>query len=639
MPDVPRLTRWPAWPLALLVVAASALSAPADDFRVYPYLQHPAPDAMTVLWFSDSAEPGMLRFAPVDGGARVEERTSQPVVAASLAYPPWEEQTFFGGAAPPAPYRHRLRLAGLRPDTRYAYSVRQGATTFADTFHTAPTVRRPVRLTFFSDSETEPESTGKPTAWADPSGAEASRVYLLDQTTGFANNLEVILGRRPDLLAVSGDLVESGGEQRDWDEFWQHLSGSRGHLASRVPLVAVPGNHEYYEGPGMDGYAQPGSERAIARYLTYFEEPANGSAEPADEGRYWRLDYGPVTLVGLDVTNGTPHQSPGDTNYYLLGQGDEGGGGSPGFAPGTRQYAWLEAQLQDAQARSAFTFVLFHHVSHSVGPHGWPPGPVSGGGLDPQSGVPVRALAPLFLRYGVDALIAGHDEIWERSELAGTQVRPDGTRIPHVLQVWDVGTAGDGLRGPESGLTNEAQRYLVHTDVPEVWRDGILVEGGKHYGHLEVDVLPADDGTWQAVLTPAYAFPLFAAGGPYLGYERRVYEDVVTLAGRQASTAVGDTGTGSVPSAVTLWAPWPNPFNATVLLRYDLPRRAAVEVDVYDALGQRVRRLVDGQQPAGHHRVEWNATDAEGALVASGVYVVRLRTGSYSDSATVVLAR
>ena len=228
------------------------------------------------------------------------------------------------------------------------------------------------------------------------------------------------------------------------------------------------------------------------RFCSYFEFPANGSNNPRQQNRYFRFDYGPIALIGLDVANGSPHQSAGDTNFFLLGEGEEGGGHAPAFGPGSQQYEWLKAQLEDAQRTRHFTFVMFHHTPYSVGPHGWPPG--QGEGFDTQSGVPVRVLTPLFLRYGVDAVLAGHDEMWERSEVDGVEVAQSGERVPHTVHFYDIGIGGDGLRGPQQDLVNPQQAFLAHAHAPERWSDSGLVDGGKHYGHLEVDVQPLANG-------------------------------------------------------------------------------------------------------------------------------------------------
>ncbi len=528
-----RRTR-PLWLLvaAMTVLLAACGGSPAppgrpavDGFRVPPYLQNLTTGAVTILWFSEDDAAGRLSYG-LEGAASIAEVTSEPELALALHYSAADTVAVPRGEIPAAPFRHRMRLTGLEPDTVYEYAVEQGESRAGATFRTAPAEPRAIRFIAFSDSETEPESTGKRAAWPDPAGSDGERRYPIDQTRGFANNLEVIWERRPDFLAIAGDLVETGGEQRDWDEFWRHLTAPENTpgVARHLPVIAAPGNHEYYVGV-KPLFAQPYSEHALARFRTYFEFPKNGAEDPEQEGRYHRFDYGPITVIAVDVINQSPHGSDSDSSFYLRGARDPGGGHAPDFAPGSRQHAWLEEQLADAQSRSAFTFLLFHINPYTSGKHGKPPG--QGEGLDPQSGLPVRVLTPLLMRYGVDAVIAGHDEMWERSEIEGVEVLPEGGERPHAIHFFDVGTAGDGLRGPMAGVENPFRRFLAHEDAPEVWEGGVLVAGGKHYGHLEVDVTPLDGGGWQAELEAVYVLP--AAAGGEGGYERRVYDDTVVL--------------------------------------------------------------------------------------------------------------
>ena len=583
---------------AFLLLLIFPLFAEGSDFRVPPYLQNPSTDGMTVIWFSNEATPGQLTYRREgEGGETV--RHSVPARANALAYPAWEVSGFFGGEAPAAPFRHRVRLEGLAAGATYSYTVEQGESRFNAVLTTAPVADQPIRFIAYADSETEPESTGKHVGWT---GGGDDQIYPLDQTDGYAGNLAVIRSRQPHFITISGDLVESGGEQRDWDEFWHHIGDVDGSasLAGRVPFLVVPGNHEYYSGPSIGGYAQPASEEAIGRFLTYFESSGGEDVKPGQQQRYYHLNYGPLALIGLDVANGSPHQSEGDTNFFLLGEEDVGGGGAPAFGPGSTQYAWLEERLAEAQQSARFTFVFFHHIPYSVGPHGWPAG--EGAGFDTQSGVAVRALTPLFMRYGVDAVIAGHDEIWERSEIEGVEIGPGGGQTPHSIHFLDVGIGGDGLRPPQEGLENPHQKFLAHSDAPEIWRDGVLVDGGKHYGHLEVDVLPGEKGSWQAVLKPVYIFPMLAADGTYLGSERRVYDDIVTL-NREAPTAI-NSPEDARPAIFGLEPPYPNPFNSTVLLRYSLGMDSPVKVEIYDLKGQLVRSLGEGRRAAGYHSVE-----------------------------------
>jgi hypothetical protein len=71
---------------------------------------------------------------------------------------------------------------------------------------------------------------------------------------------------------------------------------------------------------------------------------------------------------------------------------------------------------------------------------------------------------------------------------------------------------------------------------------------------------------------------------------------------------------------------YPNPFNPSTLIEYRLPQADQVEIDIYNSLGQHIKRLIDGNQPAGLHHVSWEGTDTAGNPVASGVYIYRIRT-------------
>ena len=69
----------------------------------------------------------------------------------------------------------------------------------------------------------------------------------------------------------------------------------------------------------------------------------------------------------------------------------------------------------------------------------------------------------------------------------------------------------------------------------------------------------------------------------------------------------------------------PNPFNSRTVISWFQLSPGPVRLELYNALGQRVRTLVDEIQAAGRHQVSWNARDHGGAPVASGVYLSRLQ--------------
>jgi hypothetical protein len=88
------------------------------------------------------------------------------------------------------------------------------------------------------------------------------------------------------------------------------------------------------------------------------------------------------------------------------------------------------------------------------------------------------------------------------------------------------------------------------------------------------------------------------------------------------------------PDRFALLPAYPNPFNPSTTVAYELAATAEVSLDVYDALGQRVRRLARGRQAAGRYEVEFDA-----AGLPSGLYVYRLVAGDRSFTRSMVLIK
>lgn len=473
-------------------------------FRVAPYLQRVSDHAATIIWYSESANAGSVRIGdapPVNSGP--------PRVACELAYHPGERR--HADANGPPPYRHEFHLTGLEPGSTYDVAVAQDGDMAIVSVRTPEPSR--VRFVVYADSETEPESSGADVVWPTTDGTNTDRRYLIDQTTGYAANLESIAKSDPDFVAIAGDLVESGGEQRDWDEFWRHNAA----LAASAPIVPALGNHEYYGGPGeFGGYGGEASRRALRKYTSFFDRPP-----------YYSFNHGPIALIVLDLNNGKPERSATDTNWFLNDM-------APEWRAGSEQREWLLRVLADAQRDKAFTFVMFHAAPYSSGIHGKPPG--VGDGQNFSSGLPIRELTPLFMQFGVDAVFSGHDEMYEHSVVHGEETTSDGSRAKHAIHFFTVGIGGDGLRGSEPGVDNPYRVYSADRDSAERYdAEGVLLDGGKHYGHLAVDIRRADDGTFEAHFQPVYVFPLVGRQeGEPPTFETRVYDDALVLTSRRA---------------------------------------------------------------------------------------------------------
>ena len=78
------------------------------------------------------------------------------------------------------------------------------------------------------------------------------------------------------------------------------------------------------------------------------------------------------------------------------------------------------------------------------------------------------------------------------------------------------------------------------------------------------------------------------------------------------------------PVAFSLYANYPNPFNAKTQIVYTLSETGPVELAIYNVRGQRLRTLIQGVQAAGRYQIAWNGHSDSGGPLASGVYLYRL---------------
>lgn len=71
----------------------------------------------------------------------------------------------------------------------------------------------------------------------------------------------------------------------------------------------------------------------------------------------------------------------------------------------------------------------------------------------------------------------------------------------------------------------------------------------------------------------------------------------------------------------------PNPFNPTTSISFATPEAGDVTLEIFNSLGQQVTELIAGHVDAGHHTTSWNARNANGSVVSTGLYIARLAMG------------
>jgi hypothetical protein len=110
--------------------------------------------------------------------------------------------------------------------------------------------------------------------------------------------------------------------------------------------------------------------------------------------------------------------------------------------------------------------------------------------------------------------------------------------------------------------------------------------------------------------------------------------------GEEAALASGLSASGTPPARYALHACCPNPFNPRTTIRFDLPEPARVDLEIYDAAGRVVRRLLrEESRKAGGHTAVWNGRDDAGRQVAAGVYFCRLRAGAFHQTRPMTLLK
>jgi len=90
------------------------------------------------------------------------------------------------------------------------------------------------------------------------------------------------------------------------------------------------------------------------------------------------------------------------------------------------------------------------------------------------------------------------------------------------------------------------------------------------------------------------------------------------------ASAVAEVIPGTLPTSFQLNQNFPNPFNPSTTISFDLPTRSKVTLTVFNLLGQEVSTLIDKDLPANSYKVEWDGRSDTGESVASGIYFYKL---------------
>ena len=98
-------------------------------------------------------------------------------------------------------------------------------------------------------------------------------------------------------------------------------------------------------------------------------------------------------------------------------------------------------------------------------------------------------------------------------------------------------------------------------------------------------------------------------------------------------------GASTAPKNFMLHENYPNPFNPTTQIRFDVPRVSNVTLTIYNMLGQKVRTFTMHSVPAGYHALNWKATNDFGVPVSAGLYLYQLQTEGFIQTKKMILLK
>jgi len=154
--------------------------------------------------------------------------------------------------------------------------------------------------------------------------------------------------------------------------------------------------------------------------------------------------------------------------------------------------------------------------------------------------------------------------------------------------------------------------------------------GGESYRQNNLDVnVYAQLSRWFGGQNPALSIWRFE-------YTSSTSDSLVFIVNAHTGNIVGidETEDNYLPDDFALFPNYPNPFNPSTRIRYDISGKSIVQLKIYDVLGNEIRTLVNEEKSPGRYEIEFDATG-----LPSGIYFYHLRAGNFFETKKMVLLK
>ena len=328
--------------------------------------------------------------------------------------------------------------------------------------------------------------------------------------------MQGVINDKANFVLHTGDLVQYGTRLA----YWFDLFADWAPLLNTIPMMPIYGNHE------VDAYLN-----------RFFKLPGNNSSDPDNSGHWYSFDYNNVHIISLDCYRG--------------------------YTEGTEQYNWLISDLENIPATADFVFIQIHE-------------PPFTSGIGHGSNLDIREnLTPIFDKYKVDIVFAGHEHIYERS---------------FVNDIYYIVTGGAG--SPLYNLQAGSNKY------------SIFAETVNHYCRVKIDGKKLLFEMVRSNGTIGDSFEIIKKGNP------------------------------PVTNSFLLEQNYPNPFNSLTKIKFSIVESSFTSLKIYNILGEEVTTLFNENKQRGNYVFNFNAKN-----LVSGVYFAVLSNGSNISTIKLLLLK
>ena len=592
------------------------------QLMLVPYLQTPSTNSIYVCWHDTLSNLTSVEYGTTSALGQVTIGTNE-IISSEYRW-------------------HTVKLTGLQPNTEYFYKAVSGSgSSLIYNFRTLPDSNYTGKIRFLLYSDTHNNDTTMAVKVIKQSKLLAQQLYGND----IHNHINLILH--------SGDLVVSGSTITQWtDHYFAPLS----NLSPYLPTMTVAGNHEI-------------EHQNYYKYMKY--DDVNGL--PAANERFWSLkvantvfiglnsnaisSYGTLQKVWLDSYLNTVENDPSVDFVFVMshhfsitelwGEGITYDGG-PGYITNqiypilkkyskvvqhsyghTHGYERGTFETVDADARGDFRIVC---------------GGCSGGATDRWGAFVNQDFQAIHLTYDhygyqlIEIDVAnktyeskmfslGNTNLIRDNEMMDTWYRKANQQAPSTpvanaptVESTKITFNTSDYSGDDSLMTVRIQVSLNQNfgstviDTMVHWKNVYGVDGAFN---------PIDLNAGLDLTELKFNTSRFVSGNQY--HYRVKYRDHNTKWSNWSNVVtfnnVVSVEETSLPFEFKLDQNYENPFNPSTTIAYTLPADGYTTLKVYNAIGELVSELINENQTAGRHQLNFNAN-----TLPSGIYFAELRT-------------